>query len=88
MADNDFINRVKQPYRIYKPLYLDYKDTYSLKRDLDRELESISQCLLWVSQQFESIPVDNTISQIKDSITALSTRVSSLETRVTALENA
>lgn len=40
------IDRTKQPYRIYKPLFLDEKN---MKMDLDREFESISQALIWVT---------------------------------------
>ncbi len=40
------IDRTKQPYRIYKPLFMDEKQ---LKMDLDREFESISQALIWVT---------------------------------------
>ena len=40
------INRVNQPYRIYKPLFLDEKQ---MKMDLDREFESVSQALIWVT---------------------------------------
>ena len=40
------IDRTKQPYRIYKPLFL---DNDQLKMDLDREFESISQALIWVT---------------------------------------
>lgn len=49
MAD---LNRVKQPYRIYKPLFLDIN---SLKMDLDREFESISQALIWVTNEIDDI---------------------------------
>ncbi|WHS68278.1 hypothetical protein [Lundtoftevirus Lu221] len=40
------IDRTKQPYRIYKPLFL---DEGQIKMDLDREFESISQALIWVT---------------------------------------
>lgn len=40
------IDRTKQPYRIYKPLFLDEDQ---LRMDLDREFESISQALIWVT---------------------------------------
>ena len=40
------IDRTKQPYRIYKPLFLDVNH---LKMDLDREFESVSQALIWVT---------------------------------------
>lgn len=40
------IDRTKQPYRIYKPLFL---DDDQIKMDLDREFESISQALIWVT---------------------------------------
>ncbi|QQK87894.1 hypothetical protein pSalSNUABM01_025 [Salmonella phage pSal-SNUABM-01] len=40
------IDRTKQPYRIYKPLFMDEKQ---MKMDLDREFESISQALIWVT---------------------------------------
>lgn len=40
------IDRTKQPYRIYKPLFMDEKQ---LKMDLDREFESVSQALIWVT---------------------------------------
>lgn len=40
------IDRTKQPYRIYKPLFMDDKQ---MKMDLDREFESISQALIWVT---------------------------------------
>lgn len=40
------IDRTKQPYRIYKPLFLDEDQ---IKMDLDREFESISQALIWVT---------------------------------------
>lgn len=40
------IDRTKQPYRIYKPLFL---DDDQMKMDLDREFESISQALIWVT---------------------------------------
>lgn len=42
----DAIDRTKQPYRIYKPLFLDVNH---LKMDLDREFESVSQALIWVT---------------------------------------
>lgn len=40
------IDRTKQPYRIYKPLFLDEKQ---MRMDLDREFESVSQALIWVT---------------------------------------
>lgn len=48
----DPINRTKQPYRIYKPLFLDENE---LKTDLDRELESVSQSLIWVTQNLNIV---------------------------------
>lgn len=39
-------------YRIYKPLFLDEK---KLKVDLDREFESISQALIWVTQELKEL---------------------------------
>lgn len=40
------VDRTRQPYRIYKPLFL---DDDQMKMDLDREFESISQALIWVT---------------------------------------
>lgn len=50
MADS--INRTRQPYRLYKPLFLDEAE---LKRDLDRELESLSQSLIWVTESLNTV---------------------------------
>lgn len=52
MAAPPLINRSKQPYRLYKPLFIDDKQ---IKLDLDRELESISQALLWVTVNMETV---------------------------------
>lgn len=54
MADNTnkHVDRTKQPYRIYKPLFLDDKDMH---KDLDREFESISQALIWVTEAIDQI---------------------------------
>lgn len=49
------VDRTSQPYRIYKPLFLD--ENY-LVRDLDREFESISQALIWVTSSV-NILVEN-----------------------------
>ena len=46
------IERAKQPYRIYKPLFLDVNN---IKMDLDREFESISQALIWVTANMNTI---------------------------------
>lgn len=46
------INRTTQPYRIYKPLFLDDNDMH---KDLDREFESISQALIWVTNAIDTI---------------------------------
>lgn len=46
------IDRTKQPYRIYKPLFLDEQN---LKMDLDREYESISQALIWVTNNLNIV---------------------------------
>lgn len=54
-ADASAVDRTKQPYRIYKPLFLDENH---FKRDLDREFESISQALIWVTNSINII-VDN-----------------------------
>lgn len=51
----DPVDRTKQPYRIYKPLFLDENH---FKRDLDREFESISQALIWVTNSI-NIVVEN-----------------------------
>ena len=48
----DAIDRTKQPYRIYKPLFLDVNH---LKMDLDREFESVSQALIWVTANMNII---------------------------------
>lgn len=49
MAD---LNRTKQPFRIYKPLFLDENH---LKMDLDREFEAISQALIWVTLEIDKL---------------------------------
>lgn len=54
-ADTTAVDRTKQPYRIYKPLFLDENH---FKRDLDREFESISQALIWVTNSI-NIVVEN-----------------------------
>lgn len=46
------IDRTTQPYRIYKPLFLDENH---IIRDLDREFESISQALIWVTNCIDII---------------------------------
>lgn len=46
------IDRTKQPYRIYKPLFL---DDGNMHKDLDREFESISQALIWVTTEINKI---------------------------------
>ena len=43
---------LREPYRIYKPLFL---DPNNLKRDLDREFESVSQALVWVTKELDAI---------------------------------
>lgn len=53
--EDKVVDRNKQPYRIYKPLFLDENH---FKRDLDREFESISQALIWVTNSVNII-VDN-----------------------------
>lgn len=53
-------------YRIYKPLFL---DPNYLKRDLDREFESISQALIWVTSELKSLRDENIV--IKQRLTAL-----------------
>lgn len=43
---------LREPYRIYKPLFI---DPNFMKRDLDREFESISQALIQVSNRLEAL---------------------------------
>lgn len=42
----------KNEFRIYKPLFI---DPNNLKRDIDREFESVSQALMWVTQQLKEL---------------------------------
>lgn len=42
----------KNEYRIYKPLFINEK---TLKTDIDRELESISQALIWVTTKIKEL---------------------------------
>ncbi|EJT2122716.1 hypothetical protein OCZ42_004593 [Salmonella enterica] len=46
------IDRLHQPRRLYKPLFL--TDNH-LKRDLDREFESISQALIEVTARLKKL---------------------------------
>lgn len=61
------IDRTKQPFRIYKPLFL---DANHIIRDLDREFESISQALIWATDE---------INKLKKEVVDLTARVTALE---------
>lgn len=90
MADSSTtksIDRLHQPYRIYRPLWLNTDSLYSLKRDLDRELESISQSLLYVTNIFDKIdPRLNRPDEIKDIKTTMADQIANLEARIKVLE--
>lgn len=49
------IDRQKQPFRLYRPGWLTYDSLYSLKNDLDRELDLISRSLLVVTQRLDEV---------------------------------
>lgn len=57
----DYIDRQKQPLRLYRPGWLTYDSLYTLKNDLDRELELISRSLLSVTQRLDTIEEVNRI---------------------------
>lgn len=77
--------RKRQPYRFYKPAFLDEN---RMKMDLDRELESISQAMLQISEKFSMIDLNidfdageimNEINNIKSQIEVTIKRLGNLE---------
>lgn len=62
-VDTVAVDRTKQPYRIYKPLFLDENH---FKRDLDREFESISQALIWVTNAVDIIVENLNVLLVKE----------------------
>lgn len=62
------VNRTNQPYRIYKPLFLDENQ---IVRDLDREFESISQALIWVTSSVDTIVDNLNVLLVKAGITPI-----------------
>ncbi|QOC54802.1 tail fiber protein [Proteus phage 3H10_20] len=85
MATTDARNRIRQPYRFYKPQFLDEN---RLKMDLDREFEDISQALLKVSEKFNMIDltldfdageVMDELNKIKSTIEVTIKRLGNLE---------
>lgn len=85
MATTDARNRIRQPYRFYKPQFLDEN---RLKMDLDREFEDISQALLKVSEKFNMIDLNldfdagevmDELNKIKSTIEVTIKRLGNLE---------
>lgn len=77
--------RKRQPYRFYKPAFLDEN---RMKMDVDRELESISQAMLQISEKFSMIDLNidfdageiiNDINNIKSQIEVTIKRLGNLE---------
>ena len=77
--------RKRQPYRFYKPAFLDEN---RMKMDVDRELESISQAMLQISEKFSMIDLNidfdageiiNDINNIKSQIEITIKRLGNLE---------
>lgn len=79
--------RKRQPYRFYKPSFLDEN---RMKMDVDRELESISQALLQVSEKFSMIDLnmDFDAGEIIDDINNIKSQISLTIRRLGNLEEA